>query len=55
MEEPNTSALSYASGYADGKKDATRIIKTKILAAMSDEKPFDELQRVIVDIFKEGD
>lgn len=54
MEE-QTSALSYKSGYADGRRDYTRAIKARIVSALNSDKPFDEIKQIIADILKEGD
>ena len=53
MDE-NTSALSYRSGYADGRKDTVRAIKARIISALNSEKPFDKIKQVIADILEEG-
>ena len=54
MEE-QTSALSYKSGYADGRKDYTKAIRARIIAALNSNKPYDEIKQIISDILEEGD
>lgn len=54
MDE-HTSALSYKSGYADGRRDATKAMKARIISALNSDKPFDEIKQIIADILEEGE
>jgi hypothetical protein len=50
-----TSALSYKSGYADGRKDTIKAIKAKIVSALNSDKPYDEIKQIIANILDEGE